>query len=293
MSTPTKLKRTLLVQAREKKGWTQRYLADLLEVSLDTVRQWERGRHLPYQATIQKLCQIFDKTPEQLGLLKEQSPSSSLENKASPLRIIEIDDFEQQTVQVANLAPTSSTDSADLTMSNESTLSQTAQGASEPSEEERKAAWEMYIELVTRVPVAILGQGEGLLHEALSSLYSLFPTTRAILRRYGPAMARNNQDTHLSFSSLMIRMLNTVLRPLLSKWHPLLQDYEATRPDSVSVTQHERCWERYTELRQEMSMTRKALIEYATIFAQMAGVSQLITDDVPEVRPRLLRADVG
>jgi transcriptional regulator with XRE-family HTH domain len=285
MNTPTKSKRTLLAQAREKKGWTQRYLADLLEVSLDTVRQWERGRHLPYQATIQKLCNIFDNTPEQLGLLKDQSKDGNVrswaEASSSPTR------------QDLSIGPIPYRSGGEAQGKGTSPLPTPTTLTSEPDEEERKAAWEMYIELVTRVPIAVLGQGEGLLREALSSLYSLFPTTRAILRHYGPAMARNNQDRKLSFSSLAIRMLNTILRPLLSKWHPLLQDYEATRPDSVSVTQHERHWERYTELRQEMSMARKALIEYATLFAQMAGASQLITDDVPEVRPRLLRADVG
>jgi hypothetical protein len=49
-----------------------------------------------------------------------------------------------------------------------------------------------YIELVTRIAVVPLGPGGGLLRDALSNLYSLFPTTRDILRRYGPGVADPN-----------------------------------------------------------------------------------------------------
>jgi hypothetical protein len=42
-----------------------------------------------------------------------------------------------------------------------------------PAEAEREAAWEMYVELVTRISVEELRPGQGLLREALSSLYSL------------------------------------------------------------------------------------------------------------------------
>jgi len=37
-----------------------------------------------------------------------------------------------------------------------------------------EAAWEMYVELVTRITVAPLAANEGLLREALTSMYSLF-----------------------------------------------------------------------------------------------------------------------
>jgi len=57
----------------------------------------------------------------------------------------------------------------------------------------------MYVELVTRISVAELRHGEGLLHEALSSLYSLFDTTREILREYGPSIARPKGKDNISF----------------------------------------------------------------------------------------------
>jgi hypothetical protein len=51
-----------------------------------------------------------------------------------------------------------------------------------PDEAERQAAWEMYVELATRITIQPLAPGEGLLREALTSYYSLFATTRTILR---------------------------------------------------------------------------------------------------------------
>jgi len=45
---------------------------------------------------------------------------------------------------------------------------------------ERRAAWSLYVELVTRIAVEPLEGEEGLLREDLNSLYSLFGTTREI-----------------------------------------------------------------------------------------------------------------
>lgn len=51
---------------------------------------------------------------------------------------------------------------------------------------ERRAAWSLYVELVTRIAVQSLEIDEGLLREALNSLYSLFGTTRQVLKEAGP-----------------------------------------------------------------------------------------------------------
>jgi len=148
-----------------------------------------------------------------------------------------------------------------------------------PNEAEKKAAWEMYVELVTRVPVVQIGTDEGILREALSSVYSLFDTTRKILREYGPDIARSKGEGTMSFGYLAVVILNTVLRPILAKWHPLLQDYESTRPQHVSIVEHERQWERYAELRQEIEQVRIALADYATLLAKVAGVPSLIIEE--------------
>ena len=81
--------------------------------------------------------------------------------------------------------------------------------------------------------------------EALSSLYTLFDTTRTILRKYGPSIAQPKGEDELSFGYLAVVILNVVLRPVLAKWHPVLLDYESTRSGSVSPLEHEREWDKY------------------------------------------------
>src|SRR5208282_171095 len=54
---------------------------------------------------------------------------------------------------------------------------------------ERRAAWSLYVELVTRIAVQPLSAEEGSIREALNSLYALFGTTREILKAAGPDVA--------------------------------------------------------------------------------------------------------
>jgi len=281
-------KQTLLARARKKRGWTQAYVAEQVHVSIDAVRQWERERHLPYQKTIQKLCNLFGMPPKELGLLKQQGTPHALEREEILVYADKTethDDPEPLTLQAANPVPTPPSEAARPTISNEFSLLKSIRGTWEPNEEEKKAAWEIYVELVTRIPIAVLGHDEGILREALSSMYALFHITRTILRNHSPAIAQNRTGNNRSLSYLVVCMLNTTLRPLLGKWHPLLKAYEETRPALVGITQYEQQWERYTELRQAIIKTRQDLTAYAHVFAQIAEVSSLIIDtsEVQEV----------
>jgi hypothetical protein len=152
------------------------------------------------------------------------------------------------------------------------------EGTWEPDESERKAAWEMYVELITRIAVAELRPGEGLLREALASLHSLFATTREILREHGPSVAQPKGKDKLSFGYLAVLILNTVLRPFLSKWHPLLEDHENARQSDVSRLEHEGRWDRYQELRQELNQVRGVMTDYANLLAEVADVPSLIVE---------------
>lgn len=153
------------------------------------------------------------------------------------------------------------------------------EGNWQPDENERKAAWEMYVELITRIAITELRPDEGLLREALSSLYILFGTTRGILREYGPSVAQPKGEDNISFGYLAVTILNVVLRPLLSKWHPLLLDYESKRDKTVSPLEHEKQWDRYEELRVELNKVRSALTEYANLLAEVADVPPLIVQE--------------
>ncbi|MEI6776118.1 MAG: hypothetical protein WCK70_04420 [Chloroflexales bacterium] len=152
------------------------------------------------------------------------------------------------------------------------------EGTWQPDRNEKEAAWEMYVELVTRVAIVELQPQEGSLREALSSLYSIFDSTRKILREHGPGIAQPKGEGKLSFGYLAVAILNTVLRPLLAKWHPLLRDYEHSRPETISLIAHERAWQFYDEIRGELAELRKPLTEYANLLADVAGIPSLIID---------------
>jgi len=156
------------------------------------------------------------------------------------------------------------------------------EGQWRPDEAERLAAWEMYVELVTRIAVVELQPDEGSLREALSSLYSLFATTRLILRKYGPDVAKPKRGSTLSFGYLAVAVLNSVLRPVLAKWHPMLLDYESRRSPSISLIEHEMRWDKGQELRNELARVRSILIDYAKLLADVAGVPPLVIDKLPE-----------
>jgi hypothetical protein len=150
-------------------------------------------------------------------------------------------------------------------------------GEWEPDQKERDAAWELYVELITRVSVVGIAPDEGLLREALISLHSLFSIIREILRKYGPAVAKSKRENGISFGLLSVAVLNSVLRPVLSKWHPLLADYETSKPAGLSAVDHERKWEKAHELRQVLQETRIRLTEFASILADVAGVPSLLS----------------
>ncbi len=152
-------------------------------------------------------------------------------------------------------------------------------GSWRPKEVERRAAWELYVELVTRIAVVPLQPGVGLLREALSSLYSLFGSTREVLRRHGPDVARPRDEGEYSFGELAVLVLNLELRPLLARWHPLLEQWEASRPAERSRVEHEDAWSEAGALRGELERTRQRLVAYADLLAAAAGVPPLTLPD--------------
>lgn len=135
---------------------------------------------------------------------------------------------------------------------------------------ERKAAWSLYIELVTRIAIHPLEINEGVLREALTSLHGLFATTREILKAAGPDVGAS----HDSVGGIAIAVLTDGLRPFLAKWHPRLQAWEAQRPPHLSPKEHEQQWSEEPKLRAELESLRKELEQYANALAIIAGVKE-------------------
>lgn len=144
-------------------------------------------------------------------------------------------------------------------------------GTWEPDLSEVKAAWELYVEMVTRTPLGGSSFQEGSIREALDSIYSLFDTTRGILRKYGPGVARPKSGHELSFGYLAVSMLNLVLRPLLTEWHPKLHSWERDNPRL-----DERNWEGRSDFLNALTETGVQLQQYAALFATVADVPELM-----------------
>ena len=68
--------RTLKLE-RERRGWTQRYVAQQIGVDPFTISRWERGLNLPSPYALQKVSRLFGKTPEELGFFREETDRSS------------------------------------------------------------------------------------------------------------------------------------------------------------------------------------------------------------------------
>ena len=65
------MERTKLIAARERMHWTQQQAALKLNVGVNSVIRWERGHVKPFGCNIQRLCEVYQATPSQLGLNDE------------------------------------------------------------------------------------------------------------------------------------------------------------------------------------------------------------------------------
>lgn len=122
-------------------------------------------------------------------------------------------------------------------------------------ETDREAAWELYVEMLTRVLTQPLAPTDGHERAALDSVYSLFATTRDILRRHGPTA------TH--FAKIAVPVLNQVVRPFTAKWHKEVVGADLSDPV------------KRVEFREELAVLQRDLRNYSQMLADIAGVEDL------------------
>jgi len=125
-----------------------------------------------------------------------------------------------------------------------------------PSEPDKDAAYEMYIELVTRITTQKLDDSEGIEEVALKSVYNLFPLTREILKKHG----RDAKD----FAKLAILVLNKILRPFIAKWHKVSEKI-GFKDDKIKK-----------EFRKELKELQENLKTYTNMLAEMAEIDSLM-----------------
>ena len=127
---------------------------------------------------------------------------------------------------------------------------------------DQDAAWDLYVELLTRIVTQPLPAAAGDEQTALDSVYSLFPTTREILRRRG-------RET-VAFSKIAIPVLNQVVRPFTAKWH---RESLAGAFDDPAKCQ---------KFRAELKVLQADLRNYNRMLAEIAGVEDLTDFELPE-----------
>ena len=136
---------------------------------------------------------------------------------------------------------------------------------SEDRRAERAAAFDLQVELATRIGLHALPDDAGGLREALASLYTLFGITRGILRRHGPSAGK--------VSGIALELLNEVLRPFMTRWHTRLAVHEERRSADVGPWEHERQWPAAEQFRAELAGLVAPLRQTATRLAQISGTS--------------------
>ena len=124
-----------------------------------------------------------------------------------------------------------------------------------PGEQDRAAAWDLYIELLTRIATQPLDADHGDEATALQSLYALFGLTRQTLKSHGRQC--------VEFSKIAIVVLNQVVRPFTAKWHRLSL---AGAFDDASQCR---------QFRAELAELQGQLKVYTRMLADMAGVEDL------------------
>ena len=163
-------------------------------------------------------------------------------------------DFELQTLNLsASLGVVSA--GVSLRKTNKNTDLKVADVELSFKEVDKDAAWELYIEMLTRITTQALPAEEGDEQTALDSVYSLFRTTREILRQRGRKT--------IEFTKVAIPVLNQVVRPFTAKWHK----------ESLSGAFNYK--PKRKEFRDDLENLQKMLQNYNRILAHIAEVEDL------------------
>ncbi len=125
----------------------------------------------------------------------------------------------------------------------------------DPQEADKDAAWELYIELLTRIATQRLAPEYGDEKTALDSIHNLFALTRDVIKRHG-------RDC-IEFTKIAVVVLNQIIRPFTTKWHKVSMRGEFSDSDKCRL------------FREELNELQDKLCIYTKMLADMAGVEDL------------------
>ncbi|MEM6991112.1 MAG: hypothetical protein AAF721_11460 [Myxococcota bacterium] len=158
---------------------------------------------------------------------------------------------------------------------------------------DRQHAWELYVEIATRVAVRgnLEGDRESFAHEVLASsmasLREFFERTRALVARYPVGEIGPNAGEHLGF--VTARMLGTVYGPFLAKWathllHWWNEDSDRGRPPVQRQDEYPQLSALLADWTDVRRFSREVTAELATAYG---------FTDLPGAMPPELRAAWG
>jgi hypothetical protein len=124
-----------------------------------------------------------------------------------------------------------------------------------PSDPDKEAAWDLYVELLTRITTQTLPDQDGVEQTALDSINALFGITRETLKEHGRSCDQ--------FARIAIVVLNQVVRPFAAKWHRKSQGGAFALPEECQ------------QFRQELQVLQTQLRNYTRLLAELAGVEDL------------------
>lgn len=127
-----------------------------------------------------------------------------------------------------------------------------------PQVADKEAAWELYIELLTRSSTQFFLPGQGDEKRALESIAELFGLTREIIKRY--------KTDCFEFTKIAIVVLNQVIRPFTTKWHGL--SIQGAFEDKANRD----------SFRTELNKLQIELRKFTRMLADMADIEQDLTD---------------
>lgn len=122
-----------------------------------------------------------------------------------------------------------------------------------PQTADQDAAWELYIELLTRITTQSIDDDYGDEESALISIKSIFNLTRDIIKKY-------KRDC-IEFTKIAIVVLNQVIRPFTTRWHKI---------SLKGFTDEDRI-----RFRQELKDLQNILNRYTKMLGEMAGVERV------------------
>lgn len=124
-----------------------------------------------------------------------------------------------------------------------------------PSDPDKDAAWDLYVELLTRITTQTLPDDHGVEQTALLSIYALFGITRQTLKEHGRGCVQ--------FTRIAVIVLNQVIRPFTAKWHLLSEQQAFEDPEQCR------------EFRAELSALQVQLRNYTKLLSDLASVEDL------------------